>query len=112
MDVTTERQHGILSARVSGRIDGASVREFKDTIRAAIEDDDRAVIIDFEKLAYISSARLRAVLMTAKSLWSRDAALALCSLSDVVRATFLMSGFDKIIDIHPTRADALASFDN
>ena len=112
MDVTTERQHGILSARVSGRIDGASVREFKDTVRAAIEDDDRAVIIDFEKLAYISSARLRAVLMTAKSLWSRDAALALCSLSDVVRATFLMSGFDKIIDIHPTRADALASFDN
>ena len=112
MNVTTERQHGILSARVSGRIDGASVREFEETIRAAIEDDDRAVIIDFEKLAYISSAGLRAVLMTAKSLWSRDAAFALCSLSDVVRATFKMSGFDKIIDIHPTRADGLASFDN
>ena len=80
MDVTTQRQHGILSAHVNGRIDGASVREFEETIRTAIEDDDSAVIIDFEKLAYISSAELRAVLMTAKSLWSRDAAFALCSL--------------------------------
>ena len=97
---------------MSERIDGASVRKFEETIRTAIEDGDRAVIIDFEKLAYISSAGLCAVLMTAKSLWSRDAALALCSLSNVIRATFEMSGFDKIIDIHPTRADALAPFDN
>ena len=111
MNVTAERQDGILSARVTGRIDAGNVREFEETIRTAIEDGDRAVILDFEKLVYISSAGLRAVLMTAKNLWSRDATFALCSLPDVVRAVFQVSGFDRIIAIHPTRAEALAALD-
>ena len=45
----------------------------KKAIRTKIEDGDRAVIMDFENLSYISSAGLRAVLMTAKNLWKRDA---------------------------------------
>ena len=111
MNLTTERQDGVLSVRVTGRIDAGNVREFEETIRTAIEDGDRAVILDFEKLVYISSTGLRAVLMTAKSLWKRDATFALCSLVDVVRDVFHMSGFDKIIAIHPTRAEALAALD-
>ncbi len=111
MDVTTERRDGVLSARVSGRIDGSNAYEFEETIRGAIEESDRAVIMDFEKLFYISSAGLRAVLMTAKELQKRDAPFALCSLSDQIREIFAISGFDKIITIYPTRVEALASLD-
>ena len=68
MDVTTERQDGVLSAQVGARIDSANFAEFEEAIRTAIEESDRAVIMDFEKLTYISSAGLRAVLLTAKSL--------------------------------------------
>ena len=111
MEVTTERLDGVLSARVSGRVDSTNAREFEETIRSAIEDGDRTVILDFEKLVYISSAGLRAVLMTAKNLWKRDAEFALCSLSEMVREVFEVSGFDKIITIYPTRAEALSSID-
>ena len=82
MDVTTERQDGVLSAQVGERIDGTNASEFEEAIRTAIEESDRAVIVDFEKLAYISSAGLRAILLTAKSLDNRNANFALCSLSD------------------------------
>ncbi len=109
MEVTTERQNGVLSALVSGRVDSTNAREFEEQIRHAIEDDDRAVIMDFEQLAYISSAGLRAVLMTAKNLWRREATFALCALPDVVREVFEVSGFDKIITIHPSREEALAA---
>ena len=102
MNVTTERREGILSAHVSRRIDAGNVREFEGTIRTAIEDGDRAMIMDFEKLVYIGIAGLRAVLMTAKSLWKRDATFALCSPQYVVRAVFQTSGLDRIIAIHPT----------
>ena len=78
-------------------------------MRRAIDESDRAVIMDLERLVYIGSAGLRAVLMTAKSLWRRDVGFALCSPPDGVRAAFKTSGFDKIITIHPTRADALAA---
>ena len=108
MDVTTERQGGVLSAQVGGRIDGANAAEFEEAIRTAIEESDRAVIMDFEKLTYISSAGLRATLITAKSLVNRNAKFALCSLPDPIREVFTISGFDKVIDIHPSKAAALA----
>ncbi len=109
MDVTTERHDDVLSADVGGRIDGSNVVQFEEAIRTAIEDSDRAVIMDFGKLVYISSAGLRAVLLTAKSLHSRDAKLLLCSLSGPIREVFEISGFDKILPIHPSRAEALSS---
>ena len=109
VDVTTERQDDVLSADVGGRIDGSSAAQFEEAIRTAIEDSDRAVIMDFEKLVYISSAGLRAILLTAKSLQSRDAKLVLCSLSEQIREVFEISGFDKVLAIHPTRAAALAA---
>ena len=109
MDVTTERQDGVLSVQVGGRIDGSNVAEFEEAIRTAIEESDRAVIMDFEKLVYISSAGLRAILLTAKSLGNRNAKFALCSLSDQIREVFEISGFDKIITIYPSKAEALAS---
>ena len=111
MEVITERQDGVLAARVSGRVDSTNAREFEETIRSLIEESDRAVIMDFEKLVYISSAGLRAVLMTAKNLWKRNATFALCSLPEVVREVFRVSGFDKIISIHPSKAEALAALD-
>ncbi len=112
VNVTTERIDGVLSADVDGRIDGSNVVQFEEAVRTAIEDSDRAVIMDFEKLVYISSAGLRAILLTAKSLQNRDAKLLLCSLSDRIREVFEISGFDKILPIHATKADALDSLNN
>ena len=111
MDVTTKRQDGVLSARVGGRIDGSNAVEFEEAIKTAIEESDRAVIMDFERLTYISSAGLRAILLTAKALGNRNAKFALCSLSGQIREVFEMSGFDKIIAMYPSRVEALASLD-
>ncbi len=109
VNVTTERIDDVLSADVEGRLDGSNVVQFEEAVRTAIEDSDRAVIMDFEKLVYISSAGLRAILLTAKSLQNRDAKLLLCSLSDRIREVFEISGFDKILPIHPSKAEALDS---
>ena len=69
MDVITERRDGVLSAQVGERIDSSDgAGEFEESSRTAIEESDRAVIVDFEKLVFISSAGLRAILLTAKSL--------------------------------------------
>ena len=65
--------------------------------------------MDFEKLVYISSAGLGVILLTAKSLRNRNTKLATCSLSDQIRKIFEISGFDKVIAIHPSKSEALAS---
>lgn len=109
MEVTTERQDGILSIGVDGRIDGSNVVEFEEAVREAIEDDDRVVIMDLENLRYISSAGLRAVLLTGKALKGRGAELVLCSLSDPIRKVFEISGFDTLFAIHASRSAVRSS---
>ena len=111
MKMTAERQDGVLSIRVDGRIDGSNAIEFQETIRTAVQDRDRAMIMDCERISYISSAGLRAVLMTAKALSNRDVRFALCALSDDVLEVFEKSGFDKIITIFLSKAEALGSLD-
>lgn len=109
MDVTTERRDGVLSVRVEGRIDGSTALAFREAIETAIADSDRAVIVDCERLNYIGSAGLRTVLAVAKAVSNRDARFALCSLSEPVQKIFENSGFDTIITIRPSRAEALAA---
>ena len=109
MEVSTEREDGVLIANTDGRVDGANAREFQDTLEAMIEDSDRIVVLNFEQLSYISSAGLRVILLIAKSLRKRDAKLAVCSLSGSVREVFEVSGFDKIISTHASQADAVAA---
>jgi stage II sporulation protein AA (anti-sigma F factor antagonist) len=109
MEVNTERENGTLIAKIEGRVDGANAREFEDALEAAIGEDDRAVIMDFEALSYISSAGLRVILLTARTLRERDKEFVVCSLSDPIREVFEISGFDKIIPVHVSRSEALAA---
>ncbi len=107
MQVRTERESDVLVATVTGRIDSATVSEFQHLMEAAITDDDSKVIVDLENLSYINSAGLRAVLVIAKNLWKRDARLALFSLQSSIQEVFTIAGFDKIIQICGSKAEAL-----
>ena len=108
MEVRTQRENGTLITEVSGRIDGATAREFEVAVRSAMREDDAAVIMDLEGVSYVSSAGLRAILLIAKELGRREAKLALCSLSESIHDVFEVSGFGDIVRIHANRAEALS----
>ena len=109
MDIKTERDSGTLIAKPEGRIDGVNARDFEEAMKTTISADDTAVVLDLEGLSYISSAGLRVILLIAKTLRKRNAGLVLCSLSDPIREVFEISGFDKIIPVHASREQALAT---
>ena len=109
MQLKFNRQDNILIVRVEGRIDGANAREFEETITTSITENDHVVIIDFEKLSYISSAGLRAILLIAKTTGKQSIKFALCSLSDTIREVFDISGFDRIIAIYESKAEVITA---
>lgn len=109
MDVTTERHDGVLVAAVSGRIDPKSAGSLETTISAALQGGDRAVILDFEQLAYIGNVGVRALRITARVLRDRSVRLAVCAPQGVVAAVFSGSGVDRLITVYPTRGAALAA---
>ncbi len=109
MEISAQRQSGTVVATVGGRIDSSNSRDFHSGLEKVITGDDPAVVLSFENVSYISSAGMRVVLLTAKSLRSRGAELVLCSMSDPIREVFKISGFDKVIAIHGSQSEALAA---
>lgn len=109
MKLVIEHLNGIAVAEACSRVDGTNAREFEAALREAVASEDRALVVDCEQLKYISSAGLRAILIIAKLLQRRNAGFGICSLAAPIREIFEISGFDKIIAIHSSRADALAA---
>ena len=108
MEVMTERQDGVLLVRVSGRIDGSNADAFDDAVGTAIEDDRLDVLMDLEAIAYISTVGLRTFAKVARKLRGGPARLAICARPDRTRRVFEVTGFDRVIPIFPSRAEALA----
>ena len=108
MEFDTESQDSTLIVMAEGRVDGANAREFHESLESVLGPDHRAMILDLEALSYISSAGLRVVLLVARTLQQQRGRLVVCSLPGPIRELFEISGFDKIIDVYASRANALA----
>ncbi len=112
MNLDTSREDEVLTVNLKGRIDGNNHHVFEASLQQEITDADKVVLLDCEDLSYINSAGLRAILKAAKVLWERDGKLALCALSPLVEDVITIAGFHKIIPIHDSRDDLLASLDS
>ena len=112
MELDFERTDGLVVVTGCMRVDGSNARDFEKALRDIIQDDDRALVLDFEPLTYISSAGLRAILLTAKNLQKRGAGFGICTLAPPIREVFAISGFDKIISTDETKDEAVASLNS
>jgi anti-anti-sigma factor len=109
MEVTEQRDGHTLILAISGRIDAVTAKLFETAVLTPVQGGATAMVLDFDRLKYISSAGLRVILLAAKQQKLKNAKFALCNLRDEVRDVFEISGFAKILDIHPTRAAAVAA---
>ena len=91
-DISTTEEGKIL---IQGRLDAAQVERAKevfDQIQASCD-------IDFEELAYISSAGLGLLFATQKRLVDAGHGLRLVNLNPHIREVFQIAGFDTIFEI-------------
>ena len=67
MDIGESKQDAVFVLEPIGRLDSANARSFEERVLAALEKGENALLIDFDKLDYISSAGLRVLLMGAET---------------------------------------------
>jgi anti-anti-sigma factor len=93
-----------------GRMDFDAAPGFQEAVERLFTGAGKppAVIVDGVALEYVSSAGLRAVLLGARAAQRAGIPFALCALQPAVREVFDLSGFSRIIPVHPDRATALA----
>ncbi len=110
IEVEEERDNGVLVLLPVGRLDSANARAFESIIMAHISNGEQRLIIDFSRLAFISSSGMRVLLMAAKKLQASKGKLVLCKMQSHIHEVFLISGFDQIILIRDSRQSAMAVF--
>jgi len=110
MEITNTTRNGANILSVSGRIDTATAPAMEQEINKIIDSGGRSVLLDFSKVAYISSGGLRVLLSTAKKLKNPGDKFALCSLSPEVMKILKLAGFNTIFSIYPTEGEALAGW--
>ena len=67
----------------------------------------RALVLDFAGVDYISSVGLRVLLIAAKQMRAHGARIAVAGLQSVVAEIFAISRFDNVLDVYPTLRSAL-----
>jgi len=108
MNLTVTRRDAVVVVGVDGRLDSTTSAKLEAELLGQIANAERQLVLDCSRLAYITSAGLRAVLVAAKKLKNAEGALVLCALSDAVMKVFDLAGFTRILRITPTLDDALA----
>ena len=108
IDVKWRREGDIAIASLLGRIDSASADRFLALAEEGLEPGDRALLLDCERVSYLSSAGLRVCLILARKFSAPGQGIAMCSLSALNREVVAVSGFDELISVHDSVENAIA----
>lgn len=81
-------------------------KEFSDII----EKDSKNLLVNFSKLEFISSLVIAALVYLLNKVKERSGKLKFCELKDKVKEVFEVTDLDKVFEIYPTVAAALAKF--
>jgi anti-sigma B factor antagonist len=96
--------------RIDGKLDTKTSPDAQVLFTELIEQGATKIVVNFEKLVYISSSGLRVLLSAAKQLKSNSGELRVCSLNEVVQEVFEISGFNTILAITESELEALEDF--
>ena len=104
----TEEKHGKVAVLiVDGRIDALTSPQLETVLLGMIARGERSIVIDLEKVDYISSAGLRVLLIGAKQMRVVVGAICLASLQVGVKDVLSSTGFMNLFRIFKSGQSAL-----
>lgn len=110
MTIATETTPSATIVPLQGQINSTNAGIIEAEVLGLVAGGVRNLLLDFSALDYISSAGLRMVLVVAKRLKQEQGLLVLCGMQPHVREVFDISGFLAILNVEPSRTEALARF--
>jgi anti-sigma B factor antagonist len=110
MQISVKTANEVKVLAFEGSLDTQTSPDALTQLTELIDGGDKKILVNFEKLHYISSAGLRILLAAAKQLKAAEGELRICDLNEVVKEVFDISGFSTIFKIFESETDALDSF--
>ncbi|HOA06821.1 MAG TPA: STAS domain-containing protein [Spirochaetota bacterium] len=110
MEINRRESADIVVLDISGEIDLYNAPEIKDTINQLIEDQKYNVIINLEKVSYIDSSGIGALISSLSSLKKYQGGLKIINVYASVRKVFELTKLTSFFEIFDSESDAVSSF--
>ena len=110
MEISVTESGDVRILSFQGNLDTNTSPQAEKEINGLIEAGAQKLLVNFEKLDYISSAGLRILLATAKKLKASQGDLKICCLNETVQEVFDISGFATILSVSKTEEEALGAY--
>ena len=110
MEISTRDAQDVKIVDLQGDLDTNTAPGGEAYLNELLSDDAKKVLLNLEKLDFMSSAGLRVLLATAKRLQSTGGSLRVCCLNETVQEIFEMSGFISILNVTQTEQESLDAF--
>jgi anti-anti-sigma factor len=110
MNIETRRVHDVVIIDMSGKLDTLSARDAEARLLDIIEGETGRVLLNLEKLAYVSSAGLRVIIQAGKVLQGNGGEIGICNARGGVRDVLEVFDMHSLMKIYDTEKEAFASF--
>jgi anti-sigma B factor antagonist len=97
--IHTSRQDDLSVIALEGFVDAHTAPQFENALQAEIEAGRHRIIVNCEKLSYISSAGLGVFMSFIEEVRERGGDIKICGLVPKVKHTFEILGFQDLFDL-------------
>ncbi len=99
MEITITKHEDAILASIEGRVDTTTAKDFEIKVAELLSDECANIILDCEKMNYVSSSGLRGFLILQKGINAKKGKLVLQNMSAPVYEIFKITGFSTIFNI-------------
>jgi anti-sigma B factor antagonist len=110
MEISTRQAYDVLVVDMNGRLDSRTAGYGYDEMVRIVKSNNKQILVNLDKLEFITSAGLRVLLTAAKLVQSSGGQFKLCNANDSVRQVLETCGFHSLVNLYLTEAEAIKSF--
>lgn len=110
MEIAEKKQGNVIVLSLAGRLDAYSATEVEKKLDLLIESGQVNLVIDLEKLEYISSSGLRVFLAALKKTRKQQGDIKLARMKPFIKEVFDIAGFSQLFNIFDTQEAAVSGF--
>jgi anti-anti-sigma factor len=111
MNFSISHEHNVAVVSVAeGRLTYPLLADFSSAVSGLIGGGDRRIVIDLSPVGYVDSATIGCLMDLYRQAAAAGGVLKLAGLQKRVETMLTMTGAQNFLEVHPTRASALASF--
>ncbi len=94
--ITSDTEEDFAVIRLDGAVDAHTAPQFEDAVQKVLDDGQKNIVVDCEKLTYISSAGLGVFMGFIEEVREEGGDIKICGLSEKVKQPFEILGFETL----------------